>query len=303
MGIRRVCRCSPPQEECFPGGKFRAREDMLLRNDGRSWLTSSSWMNITLKHAAIAKTDHHFKSSRQHYSRVAMVLRLLNRMESAAGDPFVPVHPRRWLLQTLSGFIGVLVNSWLLVQLRQLMKINGRVVIYCARRHLLSVHHSGPSRSKTNVSSFDSSRCCLQPCCIDYVQILWHGVFKSSLLKLLCLGGITCVDAGFAQSTIRVHVAASNRPRYWTFCQIHPFLETDIMSIHSRLEVLCWQFPCRSFDRACLPLHVAAVRYIVLGCYCQITFILPPTQSTSFPWSWAKVLQNEYLGTVQQMLA
>lgn len=66
-------------------------------------------------------------------------------------------------------------------------------------------------------------------------------------------GGITCMDAYITQSTALAeppHVAASNRPCYWTIRQIHPYLQTHIMTIHSRLEVLCWQFPCRSFDRA-----------------------------------------------------
>lgn len=109
------------------------------------------------------------------------------------------------------------------------------------------------SRSKTNVSSFDPSRCCPQSCCIDNVQILWHGVFNCSLLLFLFFGGITCMDAYITQSTVLAeppHVAASNRPCYWTIRQIHPYLQTHIMTIHSRLEVLCWQFPCRSFDRA-----------------------------------------------------
>lgn len=104
------------------------------------------------------------------------------------------------------------------------------------------------SRSKTNVSLFDSSRCCPQPCRIDYVQILWHGVFNSSLLRFTLFWRNKLHECIYCIS--RRAQYASNRPCYWTLCQIHPYLETKIMSIHSRLEVLCWQFPCRSFDRA-----------------------------------------------------
>lgn len=97
-------------------------------------------MHSALTHAATAKARSPLQVlAGNAIPRVAMVLTPLNRMESAAREPFVPVHPLRGLLQTLCGFIGVLVKAEVVLQ--QLMKINGGVVIYCAHLHQ-HLHHS-----------------------------------------------------------------------------------------------------------------------------------------------------------------
>lgn len=181
-----------------------------------------------------------------------MVLRLLNRMESTAGDPFIPVHPRWWLLQTLGGFIGVLVR--LLVELLQLMKKNGRVVIYCTHRHLLSSFSSTPGVKQTSARSIHQGvvhtlAALIMGKCFDKVYLsptfLYYFVFEELLAWMQ-----RSHRAQYGTCAEPPHVGAANRPCYWTIRRIHPYLETDIMSIHSRLEVLHWQFPCRSFCRA-----------------------------------------------------
>lgn len=129
-----------------------------------------------------------------------MVLRLLNRMESAVGDPFVPVHPRWWLLQTLSGFLGVLVK--LLVELRQLMKTNGCMVIYCRPASAFCASLSSPGVKQTSACSIH------QGVVHNLAALIMCKYFDMEYLippsLYYCFVGITCTDAYITQSMVLV---------------------------------------------------------------------------------------------------
>ena len=62
MGSHRVCQCSPPLEEYFPGGKERRNIMKKQWQEHRDKAAPGSALSTSLKPTVTAKTDGHFSS-------------------------------------------------------------------------------------------------------------------------------------------------------------------------------------------------------------------------------------------------